>query len=281
MFLGRDMGHQRDYSEEVAEIVDEEVRKLIETAHDEAWDDPRREPRRPRRPGPRAAREGDARQGGRSPRSSSRSSSAEPARSGCPPPVARSRTARRSLAPRSEPQRVSQRLERVVAERALEPRRRADRRQPRPSTAPPTEVGIRSVTDSHRPARRRMPTRRSTPSVPRRPSASCSIAIGEDPDRDGLRDTPARVARHVRRDLRRAAAGRRGRPHHDLRPRPRRDGPGQGHRGLQPPASTTSCRSTAWRTSATSRAPTAGSPGCRSSPGWSTSSPSARRCRSG
>ena len=30
VFLGRDMGHQRDYSEEVASIVDEEVRRLIE-----------------------------------------------------------------------------------------------------------------------------------------------------------------------------------------------------------------------------------------------------------
>ncbi len=37
VFLGRDMGHQRDYSEKVAGIVDEEVRKLIEAAHDEAW----------------------------------------------------------------------------------------------------------------------------------------------------------------------------------------------------------------------------------------------------
>jgi cell division protease FtsH len=37
VFLGRDMGHQRDYSEEVAGLVDEEVRKLIENAHDEAW----------------------------------------------------------------------------------------------------------------------------------------------------------------------------------------------------------------------------------------------------
>jgi len=37
VFLGRDMGHQRDYSEQVAAIVDEEVRKLIENAHDEAW----------------------------------------------------------------------------------------------------------------------------------------------------------------------------------------------------------------------------------------------------
>jgi cell division protease FtsH len=38
VFLGRDMGHQRDYSEEVAAMVDEEVKKLIETAHDEAWE---------------------------------------------------------------------------------------------------------------------------------------------------------------------------------------------------------------------------------------------------
>jgi cell division protease FtsH len=38
VFLGRDMGHIRDYSEEVAAIVDEEVKKLIETAHDEAWE---------------------------------------------------------------------------------------------------------------------------------------------------------------------------------------------------------------------------------------------------
>ncbi len=37
VFLGRDMGHGRDYSEEVAGIVDEEVRRLIEAAHDEAW----------------------------------------------------------------------------------------------------------------------------------------------------------------------------------------------------------------------------------------------------
>ncbi len=38
VFLGRDMGHQRDYSEEIAKIVDEEVRALIEKAHDEAYE---------------------------------------------------------------------------------------------------------------------------------------------------------------------------------------------------------------------------------------------------
>ena len=37
VFLGRDMGHQRDYSERLAEKVDQEVRALIEQAHDEAW----------------------------------------------------------------------------------------------------------------------------------------------------------------------------------------------------------------------------------------------------
>ena len=37
VFMGRDMGHGRDYSEEVASIVDEEIRRLIDAAHDEAW----------------------------------------------------------------------------------------------------------------------------------------------------------------------------------------------------------------------------------------------------
>jgi cell division protease FtsH len=38
VFLGRDMGHQRDYSEEVAAQVDAEVRSLVENAHHEAWE---------------------------------------------------------------------------------------------------------------------------------------------------------------------------------------------------------------------------------------------------
>ncbi|GLZ40346.1 ATP-dependent zinc metalloprotease FtsH [Actinokineospora sp. NBRC 105648] len=37
-FLGRSMGHGADYSLEVAHEIDEEVRKLIEAAHTEAWD---------------------------------------------------------------------------------------------------------------------------------------------------------------------------------------------------------------------------------------------------
>jgi len=38
IFLGRDMGHIRDYSEDVAAQIDTEVRALIERGHDEAWD---------------------------------------------------------------------------------------------------------------------------------------------------------------------------------------------------------------------------------------------------
>ena len=37
-FLGRDLSHQRDYSENLAAVVDAEIRKLIENAHQEAFD---------------------------------------------------------------------------------------------------------------------------------------------------------------------------------------------------------------------------------------------------
>jgi cell division protease FtsH len=32
------MSHSRDYSEEIASAIDDEVRRLIESAHDEAWE---------------------------------------------------------------------------------------------------------------------------------------------------------------------------------------------------------------------------------------------------
>lgn len=38
VFLGRDMGHGRDYSEEVAAAIDDEVKTFIETAHQEAYE---------------------------------------------------------------------------------------------------------------------------------------------------------------------------------------------------------------------------------------------------
>ena len=37
-FLGRDMGHQRNYSEDVAAIIDEETKNFLQTAHQEAFD---------------------------------------------------------------------------------------------------------------------------------------------------------------------------------------------------------------------------------------------------
>ena len=37
-FLGRDYGHQRDYSEDIASAVDQEIRALIEGAHQEAYE---------------------------------------------------------------------------------------------------------------------------------------------------------------------------------------------------------------------------------------------------
>ena len=37
VFMGKDMGHQRDYSEDIAGVIDREVRRFIEEAHDEAW----------------------------------------------------------------------------------------------------------------------------------------------------------------------------------------------------------------------------------------------------
>jgi cell division protease FtsH len=37
-FMGRNMGHEREYSDAVAADIDSEVRALIELAHDEAWE---------------------------------------------------------------------------------------------------------------------------------------------------------------------------------------------------------------------------------------------------
>ena len=36
VFLGRDFGHQRDYSEHTADIIDEEVKKIIDSAYERA-----------------------------------------------------------------------------------------------------------------------------------------------------------------------------------------------------------------------------------------------------
>jgi cell division protease FtsH len=37
-FLGMERAHNRDYSEEIASAIDEEIKRMIEAAHDEAWE---------------------------------------------------------------------------------------------------------------------------------------------------------------------------------------------------------------------------------------------------
>jgi cell division protease FtsH len=37
-FLGMERSHSRDYSEEIASSIDEEIKRMIEAAHDEAWE---------------------------------------------------------------------------------------------------------------------------------------------------------------------------------------------------------------------------------------------------
>ena len=107
------------------------------------------------------------------------------------------------------------------------------------------------------------------------------IAVGEDPDREGLQEPRA----GWRAPTGRSSPGSGSSPEDvltttfDL-----------GHdemvlvkdiEVLSAPVSTTWCRSSASPTSATSPPPAARSPACRSWPGSWTSSPAARRCRSG
>jgi cell division protease FtsH len=37
-FLGMSQSHGRDYSEEIASAIDEEIKRLLEAAHDDAWE---------------------------------------------------------------------------------------------------------------------------------------------------------------------------------------------------------------------------------------------------
>ena len=142
VFLGRDMGHQRDYSEEVAGVVDEEVRQLIEAAHDEAWQVLNDNRDVLDRPGPRAAREGDARHRTSSPRSSRRSASGPSARSGCPASAARQRPAAGA-----DPGRAGRANGRTATPRG----RRTTAPRPRRSTRPPRPVPSRRPRSTRRP----------------------------------------------------------------------------------------------------------------------------------
>lgn len=105
-------------------------------------------------------------------------------------------------------------------------------------------------------------------------------AIGEDPDRHGLRETPARVARAYREMF----AGLYTDPDSVLNTMFDED-----HDELVlvkeiPLYSTCEHHLVSfhgWPTSATSRATTAGSPACRRSRDWSICTPSGPRCRNG
>ena len=264
-FLGRDMAHQRDYSEEVAGVVDEEVKKLIETAHNEAWeilvenrdilDDLvlelleketldkaqiaevfahiRKRPARPAWTG---------------------SDQAQPAgRSGDDPQGARR--------PRQRQQRAGQGAQHRVPDGSDRPS--PDSAACRPTTSRDGRWGSRADrrwSTRTRPVRGRESRRRPGRAVRAAQCASCWSPSARTRTATGC-GTPPTGWPGPTGDLRRAVAGARGRPDHHLRPRPRRDGARQGHRGAESPASTTWCRSSASRTSATSRPRTAGSPG--------------------
>ena len=76
-FLGRDIGHARNYSEAVAAIVDEEINKLIIAGPPGGLRHPHREPRRARRPRRASCSRGRRSTRPRSPRSSSRCAGAQ------------------------------------------------------------------------------------------------------------------------------------------------------------------------------------------------------------
>ena len=62
IFLGREIGEQRNYSEEIAEEIDREVRKLVDEAYERARDHHPQVPRQAGRAGPASDR---SRDGGR------------------------------------------------------------------------------------------------------------------------------------------------------------------------------------------------------------------------
>jgi hypothetical protein len=95
------------------------------------------------------------------------------------------------------------------------------------------------------------------------------VAIGEDPERDGLRDTPARVARAYAEQF----AGLRQRPADVLTT--------VFDAGHDEMVIVNSSRSSASRTSATSRTSKARSLDSPNWPGWSMSTPGVRRSRNG
>ena len=295
-FLGRDIGHSRNYSEDVAAMVDDEVKKLVASRTRRPSTSSRRTATSStpwssrcwtRRPSTRS----------RSPRSSrplrrrpgapglDRLARAQPLvdpagrdPAGDPRPGARPTGA--ATTTRSPRAASSSRLRGRAATSTATRASTAASALSRPRLRPAERIGPSTRSPTPSPARTRCPAVRPRARRGRRPRAARSPSA-RTPTREGLRDTPARVARayaELTAGLRQAP---RGRAHHHLRPRPRRDGAGPRHRAVvdvrAPPGAVHRRRARRLHP----RRDAARSPGCPSWPAWSTSTPSARRCRSG
>ena len=257
VFLGRDFTSTPDYSDEVAASIDAEVRMLIDSAHAAAERRARRQPRGPRPAGARADRARDAR--GRAGAGALRRRADVGGRRRHRP--ARERAGREGRVTGSESQQ----------------RGRGD-------ASPTASAAREDPRDRHQ--HHRTGLRRLGPEKPidvdriERAVREILEAIGEDPDRDGLVRTPLRIAKMYEEIF----AGLREDPSQHLTVTFEaehdemvmvRDIPlhSMCEHHLVPFAGR--------RTSRTSPATTVASPACRRSRGWSTGSPSARRCRSG
>ena len=264
VFLGHDKGHEADYSDEVAAVVDGEVRRLIDAAHDRARAILVHAPRhaRPARQGP--GREGDPR--GRRPRRDLRS-----ARQGHGDRGALSRNPPRSPVP------VQPELVGVAGGRGpgLSRRLRAFRSSKR--HRPSVGGGSASACAHRGPAAPEPRAPRTTGHRYADGPAAHRAGGARDPGRHRRGPRPRRPASTPRRVARMYAeifTGLHDDPAEHLtvtfEAEPRRDGDGPRHPAAErvraPPRPVQRARPT-WPTSP---ATTAGSPGCRRSPGSST-----------
>ena len=158
VFLGRDLGTTPDYSDEVAASIDAEVRRLVDDAR--TW-----------RPGRSSRRTAPCSTASPTSSSSTRRSRPSGSRRSSRPVRAMGRRARRRHGPQRHRGRVARRQRPASHGGSRDherrrPRGRRGRRARAASTSRAIEHAVREILE----------------------------AIGEDPDRDGLRDTPRRIA---------------------------------------------------------------------------------------
>ncbi len=203
-FMGRDMGHTRDYSESVAGTVDHEVRRLVESAHDEAWEvlvqyrdvldhlvlellekETLNQAELAEIFAPVVKR--DAREVWLS--SEQRSVSQRP------PVMTEAEKATLPKNPQAQPVVVPQDEAAAAAdELAARAHRRA---RPRTAWSTTGRSDVSQVPDARGCAPRRT-SREYDEERARAAVRELLLAVGEDPDREGLQETPARVARAYR-----------------------------------------------------------------------------------